>query len=64
MKRYILLQYAHSERRDAATSATGTFEKLKEAQFFAGIRLNDCNEIVDTNTWQVVWRLNKSATRA
>jgi hypothetical protein len=62
MKRFILLQYAHGERSDALSSATGTFDHIKEAQFFAGIRLNDCNEIIDTDTWQVVWRLNKSAT--
>jgi hypothetical protein len=60
MKRYILLQYAHGERSDAPASASGTFDHIREAQFFAKIRFCDCNEIVDTDTWQVVWRLNKS----
>jgi hypothetical protein len=63
MKRFILLQYKRSERSDDLFSATGTFDNIKEAQFFAGIRLNDCNEIVDTDTWQIVWRLNTHGTR-
>ena len=60
MRRYILLQYMHGERGDAPSSATGTFDYIKDAQAFAGNRLCDFNEIVDSNTWQVVWRLNKS----
>ena len=64
MRRYILLQYMHGERSDAPSSATGTFDHIKDAQIFAGKRLSDFNEIIDSNTWQVVWRLNKSIVYA
>ena len=60
MRRYILLQYMHGERSDAPSSATGTFDHIKDAQAFAGNRVSDFNEIIDSDTWQVVWRLNKS----
>jgi hypothetical protein len=63
MRRYIILQYMHGERSDAPSSATGTFDLFKDAQSFAGNRLCDFNEIVDSHTWEVVWRLNKSAGR-
>jgi hypothetical protein len=62
MKRFILLQYAHGGRSDGPSSVTGTFDYIKDAQASAVECLCDCNEIVDTDTWQVVWRLNKSAT--
>lgn len=64
MRRYILLQYMHGERSDSASSVTGTFDHIKEAQAFAGNHLCDFNEIVDSDTWQVVWRLNKSTARS
>jgi hypothetical protein len=64
MKRFILLQYKRGERSDAPGSVKGTFDHLKDAQAFAGECLCDFNEIVDTDTWQVVWRLKKSTTRA
>ena len=60
MRRYILLQYKHGERRDVASSVTGTFDLIKDAQDFAGNHLCDFNEIIDTEIWQVIWRLNKS----
>ncbi len=60
MRRYILLQYKHGERSDAPSNAIGTFNHIKDAQAFASNRLSDFNEIVDSDTWQVVWRLNKS----
>jgi hypothetical protein len=63
MRRYILLQYMHGERSDSASSASGTFDDIKEAQAFAGNRLCDFNEIIDTDSWQVIWRLNKSTVR-
>jgi hypothetical protein len=61
MRRYVLLQYKHGERSDAPSSVTGAFDHIKDAQAFAGNRLCDCNEIVDSDSWQVVWRLNRSA---
>jgi hypothetical protein len=64
MRRYILLQYSHGERSDSASSATGTFDHIKDAQAFAGNRLCHFNEIIDSHTWQVVWRLNKSTALA
>jgi hypothetical protein len=39
---------------------TGTFDELKKAQAFAGMRLRDFNEIIDQESWEVVWRLNKA----
>ena len=64
MRRYILRQYMHGEQSDAPSNVTGTFDHLKEAQAFAGDRLRDFNEIIDSNTWKVVWRLNKGSVRA
>jgi hypothetical protein len=64
MRRYILLQYSHDERSDAASNVTGTFDHIKDAQAFAGNCLCHFNEIVDSHSWQVVWRLNKSKAPA
>ena len=63
MRRYILLQYKHGERSDAPSSVAGTFDHIKDAQAFVGKRMCDFNEIVDSDSWQIVWRLNRSATR-
>jgi hypothetical protein len=62
MRRYILLQYQHGERSDTASSVAGTFDLIQDAQAFAGKRLCNFNEIVDSNTWQVVWRLYKPSS--
>ena len=61
MRRYILLQYMQGEKIDDPLSIAGTFNDFKEAQATAGKRLRDVNEIVDTDTWEVVWRLNRAA---
>jgi hypothetical protein len=47
-----------------SSSATGTFDHIRDAQTFAGNRLSYFNEIIDSHTWQVVWRLNKSMALA
>lgn len=60
MRRYILFEYEHGERSDAPSNATGPVDYIKDAQAYAGNRLSDSNEIVDSNTRQVVWRLIKS----
>ena len=59
MRRYLLHQYMHGEPSHDPANVTGTFDHLKEAQAFAGDRLRDFNEIIDSNTWKVVWHLNK-----
>jgi hypothetical protein len=61
MRRYILRQYLHGEPSHDPANVTGTFDELKKAQAFAGMRLRDFNEIIDHDSWQVVWRLNKSS---
>lgn len=61
MRRYILLQYMRGERSDSASSVAGTFDHIREAQAFAGNRPYDFNEIIDSDTWRVTWRLNKSS---
>jgi len=58
MRRYILLQYMDGEKSDDPLSMAGTFDDLREARAFAAERLPQVNEIVDTNTWEVVWRYN------
>jgi hypothetical protein len=63
MRRYILLQYMHGQKSDVPSSMIGTFDDLRNAQAFAGDHMRDFNEIVDSHTWAVVWRLNKSAAR-
>lgn len=62
MRRYILLQYMRSEKSDDPLSMSGTFDDLREAQAFAAERLHHVNEIIDTNTWEVVWRFNMHGT--
>ena len=62
MRRYILLQYMHGEKRDDPLSMAGTFDDLREAQAFAEKRLCQVNDIVDTDTWEVVWRVNMHGT--
>jgi hypothetical protein len=64
MRRYILLQYSYGERSDSASSVTGTFNHIKDAQAFAGNRLCHFNEIVASHSWQVIWRFNKSKAPA
>ena len=63
MRRYILLQYMQGEKSDDPLSMAGTFDDLREAQAFAARRLRQVNEVVDTNTWEVVWRFNMRGTR-
>lgn len=62
MRRYILLQYMHGQKSDDPSSMAATFDNLREAQTFAAERLCQMNEILDTNTWEVVWRLNMHGT--
>jgi hypothetical protein len=62
MRRYILRQYLHGEPGHDPANVTGTFDELKKAQAFAGMRLRDFNEIIDQNSWEVVWRCNKSVS--
>lgn len=59
MRRYILRQYMHGEPSHDPANVTGTFDELKEAKLFAAIRLRDFNEVIDRDSWEVVWRLNK-----
>jgi hypothetical protein len=63
MRRYILLQYMHGQKSDDPLRMSGTFDDLRDAIAFAGDRMHDFNEVVDSDTWQVVWRLNKGAVR-
>ena len=60
MRRYILRQYMHGESSNDSANVRGTFDFFKDAQAAVANRLCDYNEIVDSNTWQVVWRLNSS----
>jgi hypothetical protein len=62
MRRYILLQYMHDQKSDDPLSVAGTFNDLREAQTFAAERPRQVNEIVDTDTWEVVWRFNMHGT--
>jgi hypothetical protein len=62
MRRYILLQYMHGEKSDDPLSMAGTFDDFREAQTAAATSLRQVNEVVDTHTWQVVWRFNMYGT--
>lgn len=62
MRRYILLQYMYGQASDDPLSMAGTFDDLREAKAFAADRLRQVNEIVDTDTWEVVWRYNVHGT--
>jgi len=61
MRRYLLRQYMHGEPSHDPANVTGTFDELKKAQAFAGMRLCDFNEIIDSDSWEIIWRLNKAA---
>ena len=63
MRRYLILQYMHGQRSDDPSSLSGTFDDLIDARAFANDHMRDFNEIVDTHTWSVVWRLYKNAAR-
>ncbi|MDB5760623.1 MAG: hypothetical protein JWM30_3912 [Burkholderia sp.] len=63
MRRYLLRQYMHGEPSHDPANVTGTFDELKKAQAFAGMRLCDFNEIIDSDSWEVIWRLNKAGAR-
>ena len=54
----------HGEPSHAPSSVTGTFDELRKAQAFAGMRLCDINEVIDSESWEVVWRLNKRPMQA
>jgi hypothetical protein len=62
MRRYILRQYMHGEPCHDPANVTGTFDELKKAQAFAAMCLREFNEIIDQNSWEVVWRFNKNAS--
>lgn len=63
MRRYILRQYMYGEASYDPANVTGTFDVIKDAQAAIENRICDYNEIVDSNTWEVIWRLNKSSKR-
>lgn len=63
MRRYILLQYMRGQKSDDPLSMSGTFDDLRDAIAFAGDRMQDFNKIVDSDTWAVVWRLNRGTVR-
>lgn len=54
----------HGENADDPLSMAGTFDDLREAQSFAERRIQDVNEVIDTVTWEVVWRLNRGVPRS
>lgn len=54
----------HGEPSHDPSSVTGTFDELRKAQAFAGMRLCDINEVIDSESWEVVWRLNKRPMQA
>jgi hypothetical protein len=60
MGRYILLQYEHGQVRHKHSNVVGTYGELETAQVAAQARLHDINEIIDRDTWHIVW----SAVRA
>lgn len=53
----------HGEPAHDPSSVTGTFDELKKAQAFAGMRLSDFNEVIDSDSWEVIWRMNKRPVR-
>lgn len=54
----------HGEPSHDPSSVTGTFDELRKAQAFAGMCLCDINEVIDSESWEVVWRLNKRPMQA
>lgn len=63
MSRYILLQYKHGQVRHQHSYVLGTFTDLTRAQATAQARLDEINEIIDRETWQVVWSAIKGCPR-
>lgn len=63
MSRYILLQYKHSQIRHQNANVLGTLNDLPRAQATALSSLDEINEIIDLENWQVVWSAIKGHTR-
>ena len=63
MSRYILLQYKHGQVRQHHSYVLGTFNDLTRAQMTARASLDEINEIIDRETWQVVWSAIKGRPR-
>lgn len=55
MKKYVLFQYYDYYPGGGLGDVTGSFDSLEEAKEAAEKKLQDTNEIVDRDTWEVVW---------
>jgi len=63
LSRYILLQYKHGQVRQEHSYVLGTFDDLQRAQAIAQAQLDEINEIIDRDNWQVVWSAIKGHPR-
>jgi hypothetical protein len=63
LSRYIVLQYKHGQVRHQHSYVLGTFSDLPRAQAAAQFNLDEINEIVDRDSWQVVWSAVKGHPR-
>jgi hypothetical protein len=60
MSRYILLQYNDGQASQKLSSISGTFSELEAALAIAESDSHSHNEIIDRDTWRIVWSLKKA----
>ena len=53
-KKYIVFQFDAYSPAGGLNDITGSFDLLEEAIEYAKKNLDDCNEIVDRDTWEKV----------
>lgn len=55
MKKFILFQYYDYYPGGGLSDITDSFDSLEEAKGFAEKKPQDTNEVVDRDTWEIVW---------
>ncbi len=59
-KRFILFQYDSHDSVGGLNDITGSYDAIEDAILAAGMNSLDYNEIVDRDTWELVWPIDAS----
>lgn len=55
MKKFVLFQYEGYYPTGGLGDVTGSFDTLEEAKEAVTKKRKDTNEVVDRDTWEIVW---------
>ena len=55
MKKFVLFQYSQYYPSGGMSDIEGSFDTLQEALDFIKVHWRDFNEVVDRDTWEIVW---------